>query len=104
MLENLLNKINLIYNEEKTNNELFLEKRQEINSQYFYNEWLKTFDNEKYKKDSNFCHFINLKYMVKLNEIKNIIVTLIPTFKINLFEEEPGQFEDKVVQTIEKYA
>ena len=87
MLGQLQNKMNLIYNEGKKNDELLFEKNQEINIEYFYNEWLKTFKEEKYKKDLVYCSFINVKTIIELDEIKNIIIKLIPNAKANLFRD-----------------
>ena len=103
LLKNLADKVTSFNEEVRINNEFILKKGQEINSEYFYKEWLKTFKEENYKKDYMYCHFIKEEKMVSLDDIKNIINTLIPNFHANLFENEPGQFEDKIDSIINTY-
>ena len=76
---------------------------QEINSSYFYQFWIDSFDKEEYKKSEEYKIFINKNLIPSLTEMKNKLIQLLPNYKINFFSEDPSKFTEKVRKTIIKY-
>ena len=75
----------------------------EINSHYYYLSW-KSSLKITYKKTNEFISFVNYSgNKVSLKDIGNIIKILLDGEKFYFFAEDPDNFENLIVETIEKY-
>lgn len=76
---------------------------QAINPSYFYNLWKLSFDEEKYKKSKKYKNFIRIDKISTPKEMNNILVKLLPQYKINFFNEDPSKFSKKIKGIISNY-
>ena len=66
---------------------LDLQYNEIINESYFYNLWVKSFEKEDYKKSEEYEIFMKKEYIQSPIEMKNILITLLPDYKINIFSD-----------------
>ena len=83
--------------------DIAIKVNQIINPSYFYNLWLKSFGEEDYKKLPQYKSFIKIEYNKNQKEMKEIIINLLPNYKINFFDEDPSQFSKKIKSYISSY-
>ena len=83
--------------------DIAIKVNQIINPSYFYNLWLKSFGEEDYKKLLQYKSFIKIEYNKNQKEMKEIIINLLPNYKINFFDEDPSQFSKKIKSYISSY-
>ena len=77
---------------------------EEINSDFFYKSWIKSFKTLKYKKQENYKVFVNLDSISLLFEnVPKIIKKLLKKEKIEVFDADPENIEDNITEIIEKY-
>jgi len=77
---------------------------QNINLSFFYDSWKNSFDTEPYRQTKQFSEFIVKAKIPSLKDIKNYLLNnLLKDFQVDIFGEEPGQFEDKINVIIEHY-
>ena len=102
--------INLLMTlESKLNSNKNIDKKtkfesEEINSDFFYKSWIKSFKTLKYKKQENYKVFVNFESSSLLFEnVPKIIKKLLKKEKIEVFDADPENIEDNITEIIEKY-
>ena len=101
LLETLHKKI--ILNEQKVKEDFIEFGIEEINSEYFYNSWIESFEKEKYKKSKNYTDFIKKDKILSLKNIGDNILKLLKGYKINVYVDDPGNFDKNLVNVIKSY-
>ena len=77
---------------------------EEINSDFFYKSWIKSFKTLKYKKQENYKVFVNFESSsLLLENVPKIIKKLLKKEKIEVFDADPENIEDNITEIIEKY-
>ena len=82
---------------------LDLQYNEIINESYFYNLWVKSFEKEDYKKSEEYEIFIKKRYIQSPIEMKNILITILPDYKINIFSDDPIKFTERIKKKILRY-
>ena len=101
LLETLHKKI--ILNEQKVKEDFIEFGVEEKNSEYFYNSWLKSFNKEKYKIINKYKHFIKKKEILPLKDMGKNILKLLEVYEINIYVEDPGNFDNNITKEIDSY-
>ena len=91
-------------NKKKGIREIALKVKQIINPSYFYDLWIQSFKNEKYKQYNSYKQFVDIDYTtISSKEMNDILMKLLPDYKINFFNEDPSKFSKNIKMTIYHY-
>ena len=92
-----------IRNNDKGIKDIAIKVNQIINPSYFYNLWKNSFKKERYKKSMNYNSFVKESNIKTAKEMNDILVKLLPNYKINFFDEDPSKFSKKIKNKIVSY-
>ena len=94
---NLLNilKNKLMFNQKEINTFL-ISANNILEPDYFYNLWISSFNSNIYKKSNEYKRWVKLSDLPSIQEIKNIIITLLLGFEINFLDFDPIKLTEKV--------
>ena len=92
-----------IRNNDKGIKDITIKVNQIINPSYFYNLWKNSFIKERYKKSMNYNSFVKESNIKTAKEMNDILVKLLPNYKINFFDEDPSKFSKKIKNKIVSY-
>ena len=94
---NLLNilKNKLMFNQRGINKFLIIANNT-LEPDYFYNLWISSFNSNTFKKSNEYKRWVKLSDLPSIQEIKNIIITLLLGFEINFLDFDPIKLTEKV--------
>ena len=75
----------------------------ELDSNYFYNLWRASFNDLPYKKQDKYKQFIDKEKIVSMRKMGKIVKKLLANVEYNIFERDPDNLEELVVNTIMNY-
>ena len=101
LLKILCNKIKVNYIND--NSDIRKHKNEEIDSNFFYSLWKKSFENQKYKKNDNYKRFIKKEKIELIEEMGKTIKKLLPDLTYELFGEDLRRFEDRISNCNSQY-
>ncbi len=61
----------------------------EINSKYFYSEWLNTFSKEKYKQKQDYMQYFKKDEIIGLKEMGLFVCEILKNKKLRMFIDDP---------------
>ena len=103
-ITNLLMTLESKLNSNKNSDKKTKFESEEINSDFFYKSWIKSFKTLKYKKQENYKVFVNFESSsLLLENVPKIIKKLLKKEKIEVFDADPENIEDNITEIIEKY-
>ena len=85
----------LVSNEKETY-KLLIETNNSLEREYFCNLWISSFTSQGYKNSKEYLKFIDPNHLPLIKEFKNILIILLPGFKINFFTEDPKDITSKI--------
>ena len=96
--ENINNMLNQLLMKLKLNAEIIrpdkaLLKFKNVNGDFFFRSWVKSFDNEDFKSHKEFKKYFDVNNMKSLNNFKIYIKELLPAFQINFYIDDPHRLE-----------
>ena len=94
---NLLNilKNKLMFNQREIN-KFLISANNTIEPDYFYNLWISSFNSNTYKKSNEYKRWVKLSDLPSIQEIKNIIITLLLGFEINFLDFDQIKLTENV--------
>jgi len=93
LLKILKNK--LMFNQREIN-KFLISANNTIEPDYFYNLWISSFNSNTYKKSNEYKRWVKLSDLPSIQEIKNIIITLLLGFEINFLDFDPIKLTENV--------